>query len=210
MPLILAFDTETTGMVVWDRQATQGNVQPYILELACILLDAESGEHVDKFSHLITPLNRYDSYRPDPAAGIVHGITFDEAMAEGLAPEVVIRRFLDFKHRADGGGMAYSKAFDLKMLRIEMHRIGWDAEAELLRPEMWPCADPMPLARSVAKAQGQIWKSEKGRPKAPKLSEAMAYFFPDEDWQDAHRALPDCEAMCRVYMRAMEIERGAS
>jgi DNA polymerase-3 subunit epsilon len=187
--MILAFDTETTGLPLWHEPSDHRD-QPHLIQFAGVVLDDE-GNEVDSLSTLV---------RPGPGAVMdekafeAHGITLVQALTGGCDPLEVLAWFGAQAARATQL-VGHNVSFDIRLMRIHAVRftgVKWEA----------PCPSFCTMKRSQAivnlpptermKAAGR-WG-----PKPPKLSECIKHFF-GEELEGAHDALVDVRASVRVY-----------
>lgn len=183
--MYLVFDTETTGLPLWKEPSDHPD-QPHVLDIACSLFDQELQE-VERFDAIINPGVEV----PDEVAAI-HGLTTEIVQAEGIPPGDALDRFLGLVGRA-GMIAGHNVSFDIRMMRIMAAReLGekWDnphATFCTMRKSTNLCRIPSPRARHP-----EDWKW-------PRLGEAIQHFF-GEEFEDAHRARPDCDASSRIFI----------
>lgn len=180
---ILFFDTETTGLPLWKEPSDHPD-QPHIVDLACELWDGD--EMVDSFDTIVNP----GVVIPDDVVEL-HGITTERAIAEGIPKTEAVDRFHDFVKRADLIA-GHNVSFDIRMMRIETARVTGEKWENML-----PTFCTMRKATNVCRILGPKARFSEDW-KWPKLSEAIQHFF-DEEFEDAHRAAPDCAASRRIY-----------
>lgn len=189
--MFLVFDTETTGLPLW-KEPSDDPGQPHIVDIACSLFD-RTGLEVDRYDAIINPGVEIPA---DVAA--IHGITTEIAQAEGVEPQRAFSNFTEMVRKADVI-VGHNVSFDIRMVRILAAR---------LTGEKWDC--PLPEFCTMRRTTN-ICRILKDSPrfstdwKWPKLSEAIKHFF-DEDFADAHRARPDCDASARIFFHLREME----
>lgn len=190
---ILFFDTETTGLPLWKEPSDHPD-QPHIVDLACELW--AEGEMTDSLDVIVNP----GVAIPDEIAAI-HGITTERAVAEGIAKADAVARFHEFVRRADLI-VGHNISFDIRMMRIETARVTGDKWENML-----PTFCTMRKTTNVCKIpsakprHAQDWKW-------PRLGEAIQIMF-DEEFEDAHRAAPDCAATRRIYFELQQRQLAA-
>jgi DNA polymerase III subunit epsilon len=188
--LALIFDTETTGLPLW-REPSDHPDQPHIVDLACELWDGDTlVENLDLIVKPGVPI--------PPELSALHGITDEIAAAEGVEKETAVEAFHALVQRADLI-VGHNVSFDVRMMRIETARV---------RGEKWD--NPKPIFCTMRKSTNHCRiLGEKARHpedwKWPKLGEAIRHFF-DEDFTEAHRARPDCEASRRIFFHLRGLE----
>lgn len=190
--MTLAYDTETTGMVLFSERSTHPD-QPHLVELGMVIYDA-AGVELTARSVLIRP----DGWTVPPEMTAIHGITHERAMTEGI-PEAHAVGLWFLALGKTSLRIAFQEQFDRRVMRIAALRAGYARDFIDLM-EARPFNDPIRKARAHVGAIDKI-----GRGKAPKLSECVQHFF-GEKLIGAHSALVDARACGRVYwhMQAME------
>lgn len=184
----LIFDTETTGFVNMKRPS-DFKVQPHLVQLGAILVERDI--IMARFSLIVDP------GVPVPCgAAEVHGITSAVAERYGVKPIVAVSIFNNLLKLADRIA-GHNLDFDLIVMRATYLRS--DRPPELLEKDKLPrvCTmlssspvlDLPPTAKMIAAGFN--------KPKAPKLEEAIKFFF-DEEMEGAHDALVDVLATERV------------
>lgn len=191
--MILFFDTETTGLPDY-RMPPDHPSQPYLVQLACLLMDADGRERAN-LNIVVNP------GVPIPAgASGVHGISDRVAKDYGLPPARAIALWHELASRASWL-VAHNLKFDMAIMATAWARVGSKTrptlEAEhgkrlqVCTMEMAaPVVNLPPTDRMVAKG---IMK-----PKPPRLEECIAHFF-GESLDGAHDALVDVRACARLY-----------
>lgn len=182
--MILVFDTETTGLPLWNEPSDDPK-QPHIVDIACSLFHPD-GVEVERFDAIINPGVEI----PDDVARI-HGITTAIAQESGCQPKAALDHFFGMVGHA-ALIVGHNVSFDLRMIRILSARLAgtkWDSP----RPHFCTMRRTTNICR--------ILKSNARTPndwKWPNLAEAVRHFFREEH-ADAHRARPDCDASAQIY-----------
>lgn len=187
--MILALDTETTGLPSW-RDPSDAPHQPHLIQLAAILHD-EAGREVERLSTIVRP---GAGAVMEPEAFAAHGITLERAGLEGVCPVAVLERFLAMAATATII-VGHNVSFDIRIMRIHAARhsgVKWEA----------PCPTFCTMKRAAGivnlpptdkmRASGRNW------PKPPRLGECIKHFF-GEELEGAHDALNDVQASMRVF-----------
>jgi DNA polymerase-3 subunit epsilon len=188
--MILAFDTETTGLPLWHDPSDHPR-QPHLVQFAGIVLN-DDGEEIDRLSTLVKP---GAGAIMEPEAFAAHGITLERALAEGVDPIEVMAWF-----GAHAAGATYlvghNVSFDIRLMRITSARatgVKWEA----------PCPSFCTMKRSTAIVNlpptERMRAAGRNNPKPPKLGEAYEYFF-GEKFEGAHDALNDVRGSVRIYL----------
>lgn len=190
--MILAFDTETTGLPDWG-QPSEAEHQPHLVQLAMILLDDDLKE-VGSASVVVRP----EGWTiPDDVAKI-HGITTERALAIGVSEKLATRLYMDMLYGTNALAVAHNVKFDQRIMRIAMIRAGYDKDRQDARTLSSYCT--MEAATSLVNLPPTEKMIAAGfnKPKPPRLSECIEFFF-QEKLDGAHDALVDVRACLRVY-----------
>lgn len=179
----LFFDTETTGLPNWKLSPVHKE-QPYIVQLAAILID-KNGKEV---CTLNTLLNNPNCEIPTEATA-VHGITTEMAAQYGMNPHYCLSFFNNMIQKANEF-IGHNIAFDIFMLDIAMSKVGLSL-SPLNHCDRF-CT--MNIATNIV----GIPKNHGGGNKWPKLKEAYRFAF-NEDFDGAHDAMNDVRATMRLY-----------
>ena len=204
MTYIFCWDSETSDLPIWSTPSEHPD-QPFIVSIAMLKFDPETLEEVDHFYAILKP-PAGRTIPEDGKAFEAHGITNERAQAEGAEREPIIRLYAK-KRRECVSSLAHNASFDVRMMRIELLRLGAtkdDIDAiEAASPQL--CT--MKLATPVLNIPPTV-KMQKsgfgGKPKSASLAECLKYLFKEEDG-GAHNALADARACARVYRRLMEM-----
>lgn len=196
----LVFDTETTGLPNYKAPVNDKS-QPYIVQLAAILLD-DNDETIMEFNTIIQP----EGWTVPEAAAAVHGITTDKAQRYGIPILSALHIFKKMYDKADYL-VAHNIDFDLRMLRRYFPS---DEECDFLKGMVTyydtktALTDIMqlPLTEKQLAAQKRNpgWSPPGGWPKYkdPTMSEAYGFFFMEE-LDGAHSAMVDAMACADVF-----------
>jgi len=111
---ILFFDTEMSDMV--RRDQAPGPRQPHIVQLAALFVEHDS-------ERSMCTLVRPEGWTISPGAERVHGISTEQAAANGVPIREAVGAFHDLAVRADTF-VAHNIEFDLVMMLSEYARLG--------------------------------------------------------------------------------------
>ena len=191
---VLAFDTETTGLV---QQGRPLSLQPHLVQLAALQYSPE-GQLLNQISLIIRP----DGWEIPEAAAKVHGITTERALAQGVPLRTALAIFGQMR-KISTVAVAHNMKFDRVIIEAAVLR-AFDGQTvlppieEACTLEMaGPIVNLPPTARMVASGFNKF--------KPPNLTECMRFFF-NEDLEGAHDALVDVTGCARVYWKIKEIE----
>lgn len=196
--MILAFDTETTGLPDF-RAPSDSDHQPHLVQLAMVLLDDDLTEQASA-SLIIKP----DGWSiPDDVAKI-HGITTEFAAKVGVPEKVATALYMHLVYGTGAQVVAHNVSFDLRIMRIAMLRAGrtkeWldgqKVESFCTLTAATPIVNLPPTEKMIAAGFT--------KPKPPKLSECIQHFF-GETFEGAHNALVDVRGCIRVYRHLLTL-----
>lgn len=195
MPLILPYDTETSGLPDWHNPSGAEH-QPHIVQLAAMLVDDKTKVVVDQMDVIIRP----DGWTISAETAAIHGIANERAMDEGIPEKDAFEQFMELWKQCLFR-VGYNESFDARILRIATFRFG---HAELI--EAWkeaPAKCAMKMAKPICKIPAPAKARRYGPYKNPTLGEAYKHFT-GMDLVDAHSALADTMACMDVYFAALK------
>lgn len=202
-PLLLAFDTETSGLPDWN-QPSDAPQQPHIVQLAAVLIDPATRQHVQAIDLIIKP----DGWViPDEVAAI-HGITTEHAARVGVPERTALDIFMAM-HAVAGLRVAHNESFDMRILRIALKRFRDPDDAD-----KWKAA-PAECTAKLATPHCQLPPTDKMRAvgrthfKTPTLGEAYQYFV-GEEFIGAHSAMTDVLGCITVYWAIQDLQKAAA
>lgn len=166
---MIVFDTETTGLV--EADGTPLDRQPKIIEIACIKVDKDWNE-IDRFERLVNP----QAPLPDIITKIT-GLT-DKDLEDQPPFAGIYDDLCDF-WLGETKMLAHNVKFDTDLMRFDLMRIG-----KLLHfpwPKTHVCTVQASCPLGIKKTLGNLYH----------------HAF-KEDFPDAHRAMPDVEALLRL------------
>ena len=187
MKKIVFFDTETTGLPLW-QEPSDSEGQPHLTQLAAIVANAETKEILASIDLTIRP----EGWVIPEALVELNGLTAEYCAAVGVSEKLAIDLFADLIGDVDLI-VAHNSSFDQRIMRIAMKRYGY-SDADLIE---WAVKDKhFCTMRESKEIVGAI--TDKGNLKNPNLSEAYQYFY-GEGFEGAHTALADTTACMKVY-----------
>ncbi|MFU1857678.1 3'-5' exonuclease [Sphingobacterium sp. NGMCC 1.201703] len=114
----LFLDTETSGLPKkWDREYTDSENWPHVLQLAWIIFDEEQQEVKRSNKYIYEPLIPIS-----PAAEQIHGLTPHFLMQHGEKKKDVLRKFSHDIKKYQPQLIGHFLSFDLQVLCAEYHR----------------------------------------------------------------------------------------
>lgn len=190
METLLFYDTETTGLPIWDKPSGDED-QPHICQLAAILTDS-TGNHLSAMNMLIKP----HEWEISDELAAFHGITTEKALAGGVDVHTALSMFFAL-WRQSSMRVGFNESFDARMIRIAIKRhIKEDDFADEWKDGEKYCA--MQKSRMIC----NISNAKGTGTKPPKLTEAY-HHFTGSTHTDAHDAMADVLATIDVYFGIM-------
>jgi DNA polymerase III epsilon subunit-like protein len=184
----LIFDTETTGLPLWNEPATHPR-QPDIIQLGAVLCDAD--EIYETLSVIINPSEVNPEWKMNPFAEAAHGITTERILAEGIHPNSALDTFLSMARRAELL-ICHNVSFDQKLVAGALYKCSRTYE-DIMVVESNDYYCTMKESTTLC-----ALKNKKGAPKWPKLVELYQFLFGEEP-ENQHDALGDVLATRRCY-----------
>jgi len=192
----LFFDTETTGLPVWN-EPSEGPNQPHIVELAAKLVDLDSREIIAELNTIIKP----DGWVIPDEVSAIHGITTDKALADGMPEHDALNQFMTL-WRQSNFRVAHNQSFDERIIRIAIKRFLTEEVAD-----QWKAGEKQ-CTGLITKPLMQMLPKNKYGYKMPKLSEAYEHYM-GKPMENAHRAMSDVDACMAVYFAVLEQQKAA-
>ena len=197
---LLVFDTETTGVPLWNEPSEHPG-QPHLVELAAILLDTDTREEIRDISRIVLP----DGWTiPDETAAI-HGITTERAILDGHPEPLVVGNWMALAEDADEI-TSFGISFDMRIMRIAMLRSGkdktycdaWALErrASCVMRRCTPVCKLPPTDKMMASGRKTF--------KTPNLSEACEAMM-GRKLEGAHSAMVDARATVDLWFKLREL-----
>ncbi|HCU64580.1 MAG TPA: 3'-5' exonuclease [Rheinheimera sp.] len=194
--LALFFDTETTGLPVWNEPSENPN-QPHIVELAAKLVNLDTREVVYTIDTLVKP----DGWVIPQEVIDLHGITNEMALEQGRPESEVLTEFMGIWATANRR-VAHNQSFDERIMRIAIKRYLDEDTAESWKAGEKQCTG------LITKPLLQLLPKNKFGFKMPKLSEAYEHFM-GKPLENAHRAMADVDACIAVYFAVIDQQAAA-
>ena len=189
-PMILVYDTETTGLPRdWNAPLTDGENWPRLVQLAWQLHTPE-GKLVSRGNRIVRP----DGFTIPFNAAKVHGITTDRAEAEGIDLDSVLEEFGRDLDRADFV-MGHNISFDVSIMGAEWIRRGASAE-RVTNKALIDSKDEATEFCAIPGGRG-------GKFKWPTLTELHQKLF-GTGFGDAHDAAYDVDATAKCFFALVQ------
>jgi len=172
-PLILVFDTETTGLGTGGEssvtEASNLDNWPIIVQLAFILYNPVTMEIVAQSEEGNDIVKLKESQYPIPQGSVdVHGVTDERSRTEGRPIDVAMDEFIAAYNRT-GALVAHNTPYDVNVVCAELLRLIGDAEISEAKKEMYrdayrklrgldtESAPEVVDTQYLAKAQARVW-----------------------------------------------------
>lgn len=194
MNLVLAYDTETTGLPDFKAPSEAAH-QPHIVQLGALLIDLDSRKTIASMDVIVRP----DGWTIPAEVATIHGITTEHAMDVGIPERTALEMFM-----ALWGGrhlLGHNESFDRRILRIAQHRFAASVNDE--QRDSWKASKAhctQLLSTPILKLPPTAKMRAAGRfhSKSANLGEAYEFFM-GRKLEDAHSAMADCRAALDVF-----------
>lgn len=197
--ILLAFDTETTGLPLWGDPSEDPR-QPHLVALACLHVTTKTVAGA-------TTRDEQSSYRIVRPNGwvipadvqAIHGISTELAMDEGVPLIDVVGPWIEMMEKGTRR-IAFGAPFDVRIMRIAMIQAGYPKEVSNTLIDRCPVLDVQRAATALCNLPPTDKMMAAGRKsaKTPTLAEAIKVLF-GEDLPDAHNAMADTYATVRIW-----------
>jgi len=189
---ILVFDTETTGLPKsWKAPVTDVNNWPRMVQVAWVQANTETGAKLT-CNYIIQP----EGYTIPTAAAKIHGITTEQATAEGVSLGKVLDVFS--KRIAEADIMvAHNYSFDKAIVGAEFIRTGREQHCTVLLKKKSVCT-----MLATIKFVGA--RNKRGGNKFPTNMELYKKLF-GKEFEGAHDAKADVEATDRSFWECCRV-----
>lgn len=194
MKTMIVLDTETTGLIQYERQSSDPS-QPRITQLAAELCVEETGETLASINFLIRP----DGWTIPPNLQELTGITMERAMDCGVPIKLALASFFELWVMSDMR-VAHNEPFDMRMIRIEAVRDAFysgEMVGEQTFADYWKAAPKFCTMASSTKIVNASRPAD-ARKKTANLSEAYEHFT-GKRLEGAHNAQVDIMACKAVF-----------
>lgn len=193
MNLLMVYDTETSGLPIWNRPSSDPG-QPHLVQAAAILVDEDTRKTISSFDLTAKPVGWEI---PDDVAAI-HGITTEQADLVGVPERDIVTAIWNFFQVADLR-VGHNESFDARIMRIGLKRFtADDSLADLWKSGEAECTCNMATPIVKAPPTEKMLAAGRRGPKRANLGEAYE-FFTGKTLEEAHTALADTLACMAVY-----------
>lgn len=202
MNLVLAYDTETTGLPDFKAPSESAH-QPHLVQLGALLVDLDSRKTIASMDVIVRPAG----WTIPPETTEVHGITQEMAMDVGIAERTALEMFMELW--SGRPLLGHNESFDRRILRIAQHRFAASVSDE--QRDGWKAAKAhctQLLATPILKLAPTERMRAAGRfhHKSANLREAYEFFM-GTPLVDAHSAMADCRAALDVFFAIQNLQQ---
>lgn len=196
--MIVVFDTETTGLPLWNEPSEHPG-QPHIVQISAMLAGDALRDPV-----VIDWLVKPDGWLIPVEATKIHGITHERALRDGRPAEHVLAAVFSMLTTADLI-VGHNVSFDLRMMRIACmrHKLG---DPDKLNAVETFCTMGKSTAICKLPPTEKMMRAGRRTFKSPTLAEAYEFFF-KKKLVGAHNSLNDMRACREIYL---ELQRRAA
>lgn len=202
MNLVLAYDTETTGLPDFKAPSESAH-QPHIVQLGAVLIDLDSRKTISSMDVIIRP----DGWVIPDEVAAVHGITTEHALAVGIPERTALEMFMTLW---DGRQLlGHNESFDRRILRIAQHRFAASVTDE--QRDAWKACNAhctQLLSTPILKLPptAKMLRAGFTKNKSANLREAYEFFM-GTPLADAHSAMADCRAALDVFFAIQNLQQ---
>jgi len=199
--IILAFDTETTGLpsaeckgklrwpYKWDKISQYVRCLPYLVDIGIVILEMKDCKQLADLQLFIS-----DSPPSAPGALAVHKLTGDFLEEHGVAVQDALAQVMAMIRKwKPVAVLGYNVRFDIKVLMAAAVRLNNRELFGFLQSAKQ--IDVMDLAMPIVNKRDP----RNGRPLPSKLIECLKFFFPQSTFTNLHTALADIKATVAVF-----------
>ena len=192
MPLFIVYDTETTGLPLFDQPSEHPD-QPHIVQLAARLVCSETREIKRSMEAIVLP----DGWEIPAVVAKIHGITTERALLEGHPESDVVAQLMAMWVLADFR-LAHNEGFDARILRIALKRFQGDEAADRWKAGKAQCTARLSTPIIKLPPTEKMLAVGRKHPKTPNMTEAFE-FFTGRKMEGAHTAGADVDACLAVF-----------
>lgn len=195
---VLFFDTETTGLPLFD-QPSEDPRQPHIVQLGACLVDIDTRDTIASIDLIVRP----DGWTIPGEVLAVHGITTEHALRVGVSESMAVGMLLELWNETEPRlRIAHNEAFDARILRIALMRYEDAGLADRWKAAPAKCTARMATPVMKLPPTERMRAANRTHFKTPSLREAYL-FFTGQPHDNAHQAMADVQA-CMACFFAMQ------
>lgn len=191
MNLALAYDTETTGLPLWNDPSDDPR-QPHIVQLAAALVDLDTRRTIASMDVIVKP----DGWTIPDEVVALHGITTEHARRVGIDESLAVDMLLGLWEGRTR--IAHDESFDARIVRIALKRYGYDSTMEAWKAAKVECTQALATPILKLPPTGKMRAAGRHHQKSANLGEAYEHFT-GRPLENAHTAMADVQACIAVY-----------
>jgi len=203
MGLILAYDTETTGLPDF-RAPSEAPHQPHMVQLGAVLVDEQTRKIEASLDLIIHPKD----WEISDEIAKIHGITHDKAFALGVDENVALNLLMQLWDCCDYR-LAHNEPFDARIVRIGLMRYEFPGnEIEQFKVGKTACTQQLATPIMKLPPTPKMIAAGFNKNKSANLTEAFEHFT-GKSMQNAHSAMADVMACLEVYWAIQDLQKAA-
>jgi DNA polymerase-3 subunit epsilon len=199
MTTVLVYDTETTGLPLFD-QPSEHEGQPHLVQLGAVLLNLETWKAIATLDVIVKP----EGWTVPDEVAAIHGITTEHAAAVGVPEALAVELLLELAKSADYR-VAHNEQFDQRIVRIACKRHFTEETAEEWKAGKAVCTARLATPILKLPPTAKMVAARRNHPKTPNLGEAYLHFT-GQQLEGAHSALVDVHACIEVYRGILALQ----
>lgn len=204
MNRVVFYDTETTGLPLWNQPSEHPD-QPHIVQLGACLVDVDTRKVLATIDVMCKP----DGWLiPDDVAAI-HGITTEMAGDLGVPESLAVEMLLDLV--GERTRIGHNEPFDARMVRIACMRHFEPSQADAWKAGDAECTQKMATPILRIPPTDRMKAAGFTKFKTANLREAVLHFT-GRPLENAHSALADVHGCMDVWfaIRAQQAQQRAA
>jgi DNA polymerase III subunit epsilon len=202
MGLILAYDTETTGLPDF-KAPSEAPHQPHIVQLAAVLVDEQTRKIEQSIDLVIFP----DGWMISPEIALIHGITQEKAESMGVSEAIALQLLLGMWECCNYR-LAHNEPFDMRIVRIACMRYS-PTSAEAWKAGKVQCTQQLATPILKLPPTPKMIAAGFNKNKSANLTEAYEHFT-GKPMQNAHSAMADTLACLEVFWAIKDRQAAAA
>lgn len=201
MNLFVAYDTETTGLALFNEPSEDPR-QPHIVQIGACVVDLDTRKTLATLDVICRP----EGWTIPEEVTRIHGITTELAADVGVPEALAVEMLLDLV--GSRTRIAHNETFDARIVRIALKRFFTPEQADVWKAGPAQCTARLATPIMRLPPTAKMLAAKRKNHKTPSLGEAYR-FFTGREIQGAHRALADVEACMAVWFAIADGQRVA-
>lgn len=199
MTIALFYDSETTGLPLYDRPSDHHD-QPHLAQLGACLVDMDTRKVISTIDVIIRP----KEWTIPAEVSAIHGITNEMAMDVGIDEKDAVSMLFDL---AQGRvRIGHNEQFDARILRCALKRYFAEPAVNAWKNGLAECTQI--LSTPILKLPPTAKMKAAGRHhfKTANLGESYQHFT-GKPLENAHSALADVHGCMAVYFAIQDLNK---